>query len=154
MNDAFPIDYEALKKGDVIPQEKIESVYQVKYRERPEDYGFKQMDLCECIRLNRKDLLAHVRCHGKGILIMSDQEAEAKTQSDIARAQRGIIRTTKRRASIDRTGFDETALKVAEYNDRQNTVCAMFIRRDLVARRRETAVLQLVARATQQEEKT
>lgn len=144
-NDAFPIDFDGIKKGDTIPQEKIESIYQCKFSERPQEYGFKVLALCEEIRNHRDDLRAHVRGQDYGIVILTDEEAEVRTQSDIEKSQRRIIRTTKNRASIDRSEFGEHNMRVAEYNDRQNTSCAMMIRKNMLERKREVAMLQLLA---------
>lgn len=141
MDDTFPLDFESLRKGDVIPQEKIEKIYLCKRSEKPDEYPWKVVGLCEQIRSRRPDLEAHVCGRDNGIAILTDAEAENKTQSDIERAQQKIITTTKRRASIDRTHFDEQARRIAEYNDRQNQMVMMMNRKSLNERRREIALL-------------
>jgi hypothetical protein len=118
MSNVFPLDFEAINKGDVIPQSKIEQIYLTQYRADPKAYAFAQMKLCNAIRESRPDLSAHIRSRDLDIEVMSDEQAEAHTQRRFEQARRTIATNAVRRASIDRSDFDSAKKAVAETNDR------------------------------------
>ena len=116
--DAFPLDFEALQKGDLITQEKIESIYLVKYRDDPKQYAFCQMRLAGEIRNHRHDLAAHVKGRDTSIEILTDEQAEDHTRKLFEQARQRIVTTGVRRASIDRGGFDAAKRTASESQDR------------------------------------
>lgn len=128
-NNAFPIDFESLNKGDLIPQSKIESIYQVQYRSNPKDYAFCQMRLASEIRTRRTDLAAHVKSSDTSIEILSDEQAEVHSKRLFEQARQRITTTGIRRASIDRSGFDSSKRTAAESQDRVIQASMVELRR-------------------------
>ena len=118
MNNTFPIDFDALQKGDFVRQEKIESIYLVSFRDSPDAYRFSQMHLVGYIRARRQDLAAHIKCTGNDIEILSDLQADAHTYRQIIQAQTRLAAFNGRRASIDRSGFSLEERATAESRDR------------------------------------
>lgn len=137
--DAFPLDYEALQKGDVITQERIEAIYQVRYQNDPKQFQFRAMSLIESIESERPDLLARV--DGQTVRIMTDIEADEVTNDRIERHVRGIGRNAKRRAVINRDGFSDEQKKISDVRDRNATALMIMTRKQMRAARREKLLL-------------
>ena len=130
-NDAFPLDFDSLVKGQVIGQERIEKIFGIRWRDVPDQYSFKQMSLCAEIRAHREDLNAHVRGSGRDILVMSDLEADKHTFEQAMIAQRRVVSFGIRRAAIDTTEFSEQDKKISETRDRASTAMMIFGRKAL-----------------------
>jgi len=140
-NDAFPLDFESLVKGQVIGQERLEKIFGFQWREAPDQYSLKQMALCAEIRAHREDLNAHVRGSGRDILIMSDLEADKHTFEQALIGQRRVVSMGIRRAAIDRTEFSEQDTKISETRDRSATAMMIFGRKALKEAQREQLFL-------------
>lgn len=138
-SDAFPLDFAALEKGTVIPQEQIESIYQVRHATTPDEYHFKAMALSQQIEQERPDLLARV--DGLSVRVMTDAEADEVTDKRIDQAVRSIRRNAKRRAVINRDGFSEEQKKIADVRDRNATALMIMTSKQLRAARREKLLL-------------
>jgi hypothetical protein len=136
-NDAFPLDFESLVKGQVIGQERLEKIFQLQWRNDPDRYNFRQMAICAEIRAHREDMNAHVRSSGRDILIMSDLEADKHTFEQALIGQRRVVSMGIRRAAIDRSEFSEQDLKISESRDRSATAMMIFGRKALKEAERE-----------------
>jgi hypothetical protein len=141
MNDAFPLDFEAITKDSVIGQEVIERIYQVKWKDDPKNYNFAQMKLEGEIREHRPDLMAHVVGRGQDIRILTDMEAEKDSQKRIQEYTGRIMTYTIRRGAIDRSDFSATDLAVAEHKDRFNQANVMMLRKAAQDANREELLL-------------
>jgi hypothetical protein len=73
--EAYPVDFEALKKGDTIPAEKIEEIFNT--RRTDADYSLYQMKLRSRIIGERRKMgrPVSVRCDGPALVILTDSEA-------------------------------------------------------------------------------
>lgn len=137
--DAFPLDFTALEKGAVIPQEQIESIYQVRHAADPEQFHFKAMALSQEIERERPDLLTRV--DGLSVRVMTDAEADDVTDRRIEHGARAIARNAKRRARINRDGFSDEQKKIADIRDRNATALMIMTSKQLRAARREKLLL-------------
>lgn len=140
-NDAFPLDFDSLVKGQVIGQERIEKIFGIRWLDAPDQYSFKQMALCAEIRAHREDLNAHVRGSGRAILIMSDLEADKHTFEQAVFAQRRVVSFGERRAAIDTTEFSEQDKKISEMRDRLSTAMMILGRKSLKSVERDQLFL-------------
>jgi len=118
MNNAFPIDFDSLQKGDFIRQEQIEKIYLQKWRDDPNAYRFAQMKLMGEIRAHRRDLDAHVKSTDNDIEILDDLRADAHTHKQIQQAQGKMATFVVRRGAINRSGFTAEEQARADSRDR------------------------------------
>jgi hypothetical protein len=139
MSDMYPLDFDTLKKGDVIAETQLEQIYQVNRRKEPDKFRLKMLTLREDIERARPDLLC--RCDGADVRVMTDQEAEEHTWERIGHAVRSMGKNTKRRAVINRSGFDDVQMKTAESRDRASTMLALSTRKVLARANREARLL-------------
>jgi hypothetical protein len=131
MSDQFPLDFDSLNKGDVIEQARIEQIYNIKAEQDANEYRYKMMDLGDQIERECSDRGLLYRCDGLSIRIMTDEEAEARTWQRVRNGARSIARNTNRRASIDRSAFDEKQRAIAEHRDRVATAIMLENRKEL-----------------------
>lgn len=140
-SEPFPLDFEALQKGDVLSREQI-----VKALGRPivgerltpfDEHRFRMlaMQLGGMIESERPDLV--VGYHHDTIRILTDIEAEEATKRRCRSAVRSIGRNARRRAAIDRSEFSAEQLREAETNDRSITALALMTRKELARAQRE-----------------
>lgn len=129
MDNTFPIDFDALRKGDMIEQSKIESIYLVKFKDDPNAFRFSQMRLMGEIRSHRRDLAAHVKTSGNCLEILSDEQAEDHTRRQFEQSRTRITTVTRNRASIDRSAFEASKLSAAESQDRLQQVSSLELRK-------------------------
>lgn len=80
--ERYPLDFDALAKGQFIPPEQIEAIYAVKRDHK--DYQFRCLTLRDEIMREREDL--SVRMHKGGLRINTDQEAAAYHATEAQRA--------------------------------------------------------------------
>jgi hypothetical protein len=138
--DIHPLDFEALQKGDVIEQSTIEKAYAIRHDDDPDGYRVQgQLRLRAEILSHRGDLL--VRTKGRGLVVLTDEQAEEYTVSRHAQLVGATLRNTSTRARIDRSGFDELQQRKAESWDRAMTAQAMDARKSLRAERRRQLLL-------------
>jgi hypothetical protein len=138
-SEPFPVDFDALRKGDVIDAIRIERIYNVRRATQPDRFRLSTLKLREDIERRRPDLLC--RSVGDDVQIMTDQEAEAHTWDRIGSAVRQMGRSTTRRAVIDRSGFSDSQKAVAESRDRAATMLALANRKELAKAERESRML-------------
>ena len=138
--ERYPIDFESVKIGDFFDASFFERVYGV----RPGDPKFRlyQMKLKEQI----EDLTPFLPCtEGNGVRVMTWKEADDWTEARGDSHVRGLVRTVKRRARIDRSEFDEKARSIAESRDRKWSSVALAAS----AERRKQRKLELLREADQ-----
>lgn len=135
-----PIAFGALIKGDVISADEIEKA--TKTERGTDQYRWAVLGLIEQIRERRDDLEVHLRCERHTIVVMTDEEAEEWSWSEIRRLQKAIFRIIRRRASLVRTGFDTTRLAVSEARDRYLTRSALETRKIAREHAREVRLLK------------
>lgn len=140
MSDVHPLDFAALNKGDVVPQEHIERIFNLSYNRDPERFRLAMLQLRKQIEERRKDLL--VRCKGTRLEILTDHQAEDHTVDRYGKLVAAQLRTTQNRARIDRSGFDELEIKKAESWDRAMTGQALSAQKAVAAERRNQLWLE------------
>ena len=138
--DAFPLDFGSLKKGDVISQEQIESIYNMRFTDDQNRYRFNVMQLGSLIERERPGELL-VRAEGLTLRIMGDKEADAVTHKRIVQAVGSIGRNAVRRAAIDRSEFSGEERKTAESRDVFATAIAISTKKQLQKARRDKLLL-------------
>lgn len=139
-SELFPLDFEALNKGDTITQNQIESIYQTRYAIAPDEYRRKMMDLGSRIERERPGELL-VKYDGLTLRIMTDHEADEVTHKRIVHAVGTIGRNSHRRAAINRDEFSGEQKKVAESRDMFATTLALATRKELRRAKREQMLL-------------
>jgi hypothetical protein len=149
VSDLFPLDFEALKKGDVIEQSRIESIYQVKFGTDPTRYRLMQMKLVEIIERERPDL--YPRTDRATVRIMEDKEAEAYNCGRHEAHVRGLARDARRRGRINRSEFSDADRRAAESRDLGFAALAAMAKRELVKAEREALMLGPKEEETEEE---
>lgn len=139
MSDLFPLDFEALKKGDVIPEERIEKIYNVSRRRDPERYRLSMLRLKGDIEQARGDLVCRSKKYAIHVLL--DQEAEGHTWDRFNHGAREMLRNTERRARVDRGGFNGAQVAVAESRDRTMTMLALANKKEIAKTEREKRLI-------------
>lgn len=138
-SDRYPLDFDALHKGDCIPCDQIERIYQVNHRTDLTSFQFKALELSQNIHRERPDLLARV--DGYSVRIMTDAEAEEWTYAQTRKAVASIARNARRRAVINRDQFTDEQRRVAESRDRSVTALAIIASKNLAKQRREELLM-------------
>ena len=116
-----PIDFDALRKGDVVAAEVIEEAMGISVTE--EQYRLAQMSLRDQIQRERPDLIARMR--GKNIHVCTDEEADDYTWSSVEKAVRRIGRNAQLRGRIVRADFDDSRRRAAQTRDQAGTMLAI-----------------------------
>lgn len=132
-----PIDFESLKKGDVVPGILIAKAKNVKLSDP--NYRLAQMSLKKQIEDECPDL--YPRCVGQDIAILSDAEADQYNSSRFADHVKGMTRDSRRRTRIDSSGFDENAKRAAESRDRSFAGIALMSKKALRKANKEASLL-------------
>ena len=136
MSEVFPVDFDALEKGQVIPAEKVRDIY------RPateQEHNFKCMELVAEIERNRSDLFPVIR--KGGIVILTDEEAHNYSIHRHAKLVGDMSRNARRRARIDHERLSEPQRREAEHWDAAMAAHAIDSKRQLRAARREALML-------------
>ncbi len=102
----YPIDFEALEKGDIIPLEKLEQITQAK--KGTETFAFGALQLAASIMKAKDDMNEPVTVkYNKGTLVvLEDLEASYYNDNVVTRGIRKIARGFKRMLSVDTKEFD------------------------------------------------
>ena len=109
-NDLLPLDFEALKKGDVIDVVQINRAY-----DNGVPFWQKQLRLVGEIEKHRPDLV--IRTRKDTIVIMSDPEASDCLWERTKKDARSMQRNAKRRGRINVTALDQRQRRVCEHRD-------------------------------------
>lgn len=101
----FPLDFDALKKGDVISEDRLEAITSEK-RETKE-YQFKAMSLADRIEreMAERGLSVYAVVRREKIRILTDDEAKEHTQRLGLQAVRKLFRAVRKGGAVDTTGF-------------------------------------------------
>lgn len=101
----FPLDFDALNKGDVISEDRLESITSEKRGTK--EYQFKTMSLADRIEreLAERGLSAYAVVRREQIRILTDDEAKEHTEHLGLQAVRKLFRAFRKGAAVDTTGF-------------------------------------------------
>ncbi len=139
MSELYPLDFDALTKGDVIDRGRLESIYNVRKQAAPDAYHLCQLRLCSDIERARSDLLCCIS--GDTVRVLTDAEGDEHTWKEHKRAVRKMERQVRRRRAIDLDKLTENQRKVAELRDAHVTAQALINRRALTNAQREMRLL-------------
>lgn len=131
-SERFPLDFDTLQKGDVVPAEIIQKAFPRvvgDVRSYTTEFRLLQMRLKEMIEDARPDLVT--ACELDTIRILTDLEADSATVGRIRNAVRAIGRNHQRRARIDRSDFTPEQVRSAEHHDRMATMVHLAARKAL-----------------------
>jgi hypothetical protein len=101
----WPVDFEQLHKDTQVSQQSIESALGFTAHDKPPEYAYALLVLCEEIRRARPDLSGHVRADKLSVRIMTDVEADDWQDKRHRETIDSLKRIGKRRKSIDRSAF-------------------------------------------------
>lgn len=108
--ERFPLDFDALNRGDVIPAERIESIYNVTRREAT--YRLKMMHLAEQIeshfRVARAEELL-VKHDGDTLKLLTHPEQAEESQRRAVAMVRGYGRALMKAVGVDLSKLDDAA---------------------------------------------
>ncbi len=119
----YPLDFDALKKGDVIPAEQLESITSEK--RGTEDYRFKVLKLCERIKaeLAERNYPVTLTQRGQGIHILTDEEASPHNEMLIRQDVGKVMRHFRQLVAVNpvaltdeqRTDHEQRILTMGRY---------------------------------------
>lgn len=147
VSELFPIDFNALQKGDVISQVRIETIYRVKAADDPNRYRTMMLRLVDEIEKERHDL--YPRTRGNTVVIQTDEEARDHNANEQRRMVRSLGRNWRRRVRIDRKNFTDAEKRTEEARDMGYAAVALAARKAL---RRAERDAQLLAAGPETEE--
>lgn len=103
----FPIDFDAINKGDEISTEQIEAIYGV--RRDSAKFAIKKMTLANKIeeQMDARGQVVTVRCCVRGIRILTDSEASEHNSHETKRAIKKMGRCLTRISGVDPTEFKD-----------------------------------------------
>jgi hypothetical protein len=141
--DKYPLDFDALKKGDVVSVAKQEDIFQVKAAH--EKFWSQSLALKERIQkeMALRGLPVTVRHDHGALVICTDPDASEYNDRTRKMYLRRFARTHKRNLSVDRSKLEAADL---EKHDRNNGIYGAVLAAALKVRRR--MVLQPAERKT------
>lgn len=95
--EKYPLDFDALEKGQYIDAETLTHIFNV--RPGTQLFSLKTMQLKMRIECERADLIA--RGEGQGIRILTDEEAGPYLHGRMEAHVRGLAKTSQKRSRID-----------------------------------------------------
>jgi len=103
----YPVDYEALNKGDVLSQEQLEKI--TDERAGTPHFQLKVLALRAKIETAKEDMGEPVvlASHGNTLCVLTDREASERLNRHRKRAVRWLHRTVKRFVGVDVSDFSE-----------------------------------------------
>ncbi len=104
-SNRWPMDFEALNKGDVIPIEQIERIVQAK--KGTEKYALGALSLADAIMKAKAAMIEPVTCkYEKGTLvILNDGDASVYNNNAVRKGIRKIARGFRRMLYVDTSDF-------------------------------------------------
>lgn len=129
----YPLDFDAIKKGDVISVVQQEDIFKVK--EGHNEFVFQSLGLKQQIEkeLALRGLPVTVRHDHGALLICTDPDASEYNDKMRARMLRRCGRAHRRNLAVDRSKLDAPAL---EQHDRKNGVYGAMLAAAMKVRRR------------------
>lgn len=99
--EKYPLDYDLLKKGDLIPPEHVETV--VKMSRTSPQYGLKVLAFKQQIEseLEARGRPMVLKCEKGGLKVLTDEEARPYTEQQFRQHQHGLRRAHMRTCVID-----------------------------------------------------
>ena len=115
----YPLDFDALEKGDVISAEQVEAIVEIKRDDIK--YGFAAMALGKRIKkeLQDRDKEVTVRMHQSALMICDDADASPYNERMIKARARGVGRFLRQLSAVDRSKLPEERVPL---HDRALTV--------------------------------
>lgn len=142
----YPLDFESLQKGDVIPVEKVEEIARVK-RDHPR-FNFAALHLAKRIETELADRgrAVTVRSEHGALVICTDEDASNYNERRVKAQARGMGRSVRRMVSVDRTNLSTERLpvhdrKVEIYGKMYSAMTRVRRQLTLVAANRTTPAL-------------
>ena len=120
MENQYPINYSALKKGDIIGIEELQQVFAMRFVSGSQAWDFALMGLQQKIH-HHTGLTA--KCDNGAIRILSDAEASAVNAAEIDRHKRGILSRNRKLLQVDRGRLSEDQ---AKEHDRRLLICGAY----------------------------
>lgn len=109
--ERWPVDVDALKKGDVIPIERVAEIVRV----TPDSPRFSLLMFALAKKIERllwdRRKYWTVRCPREGILILRDDQASKFNNDMIERRKRGLFKSHKRLHHVDVNKLSDADLK-------------------------------------------
>ena len=139
----YPLDFDALKKGDVISVEQQEDIFKIKAAN--DAFAFKSLALRQRIEkeLALRGLPVTVRHDHGALVICTDPDASAYNDRMRGKTLRAFGRAHRRNLAVDRSKLDSPGL---ETHDRKNGIYGAVLAAALKVRRR--MVLKAAERQT------
>lgn len=145
---AFPLDFSALNKGDLVPQEKIEQIFRVRAQVDAQAYQLSALRLVTMIENHRQDLVAVV--DGRDVRVLLDSEADGVLHRRAVNAVRSIHRNTKRRGRLDHAQLTAEQRKTAESRDQFATALTIQTRKLLQKAERDKLLAAVTSNALEE----
>lgn len=117
-----------LAKGDVVTAQTIELATGTSRRADYRKFSFAKMGVQEQIERERQDLIC--ASDGEGLAILTDAQAHEHLAGLIRRYERGIRKSSRKRARIVRDGFTDAMKRAADVEDRRAAGAALALRRN------------------------
>lgn len=139
----YPLDFDVLKKGDVVSVAQQEDIFQIK--EAHDHFAFRSLGLKQRIEkeMALRGLPVTVRHDHGALLVCTDTDASEYNDKMRARTLRSFGRAHRRNLAVDRSKLDGPAL---ETHDRKNGIYGAVLAAALKVRRR--MVLKAAERQT------
>lgn len=129
MENQYPIDYSALKKGDMLEIFELEKIFAMRYDSGSRAWDFAVMGLQQKIHHHTG---LTVKCDSGAIRILSDAEASETNASEVDRHKRGILSRNRKLLQVDRGALTTDQAAV---HDRRLLICGTYTAALLGARR-------------------
>jgi len=141
--DKYPLDFDALKKGDVISVAMQEDIFKIKANN--EAFAFRSLALRQRIEkeLSDRGFPVTVRHDHGTLVICTDPDASEYNDRMRAKTLRAFGRAHRRNLAVDRGNLDQAQL---EKHDRKNGIYGAVLSAALKVRRR--MILKAAERTT------
>lgn len=122
--EKYPLDFDALYKGDEVPVEKLQEIIQ--HPVASDEYRFAVMALAQRItdELSERGIEAVVVQRKGGLRILTDSEASIHCYNEAQRGYKMIGRNLKRQIVVDQTALTEEERRMHE--SRINVTSRMY----------------------------
>ena len=107
--ERFPLDFDAIEKGDVISQEEVEEIVGMEKEKDPEKFNLLRLQLIgQIIRELRDRDRFYTICQKRGsICILEDKEASPYNEKSINRGVHRMAQAQRRNLAVDTTKLTE-----------------------------------------------
>jgi hypothetical protein len=120
MENQYPIDYEALKKGDMLDIYELEKIFAMNHQPGSKAWDFAVMGLQQ--KIHHQTGLT-VKCDNGALRILSDAEASEANAAEVDRHKRGIFSRNRKLLQVDRGALTNDQAAV---HDRRLLICGTY----------------------------